>query len=44
MATSSWKIRESSEFDISHRGMNRHRVMWVGRDRGDAVPMRGIGT
>ncbi len=29
---------------ISQRGMNCHRVMWVGRDRGDAVPMRGIGT
>ena len=26
-------------------GMARHRVTWVGRDRGDdTVPMRGIGT
>jgi hypothetical protein len=24
--------------------MNRHRVAWVGRDRGGAVPIRGIGT
>jgi hypothetical protein len=33
--------------DLEHTsqcGVNSHRVMWVGRDRGDAVPMRGIGT
>jgi hypothetical protein len=30
--------------DIPDTGMQRHRVMWVGRDRGDAVPMRSIGT
>jgi hypothetical protein len=29
---------------IPHCGVNRHRVMWVGRDRGDMVPTRGIGT